>query len=106
MASNLTVFYKTPTQDSDLNNVQNVLVRTLNPVFSMPLMGGNLLTNQTLTTGSNSINTGLSRELTGWIIVRQRAAAAIYDTQDTNKTPTMTLQLTSSAPVVLDLYVF
>lgn len=106
MSSSLTAFYKTPTGNQALDGVQTILVRTLNPVFQMSLMGGNLLTSQTLTAGANSINHGLGRNLVGWIITRLRASATIYDTQDTNSTPSMTLALNSSAPVVVDIYVF
>lgn len=106
MSSSLTQFYITPTGDAALDNVQKNLVRILTPVTSMSLMGGNLLTNQGLGTGDNTINHGLGRTLVGWIIVRQRAAASIYDTQDTNPSPTKTLTLNSSAGVTVDIYCF
>lgn len=106
MSSSLTQFYITPTGDAPLDNVQKNLVRILTPVTSMSLMGGNLLTSQVLTAGANTINHGLGRTLVGWIITRQRAASTIYDTQDTNTTPKMTLNLNSSAAVTVDIYVF
>ena len=82
------------------------LVRTLNPVFNTPILGGNLLTNVSLTLGANTINHGLGRVLNGWIPVRQRAQSELWDSQDANKTPALTLALNTSAAVVVDLYVF
>lgn len=99
-------FFKLITQDKDLNSVQDNLVRSLNPVFNTPILFGNLLTEIPLLTGLNTINHKLGRTLTGWIIVRKRASADIYDNQDTNASPASTLLLTSSAPVLVDIYVF
>jgi len=107
MAGNtLPKFPVTNTQDADLSKVQRDLVRTLNPVFSTPILGGNLLTNQSLVTGLNTINHGLGRNLNGWIPVRIRAAATFFDSQESNKTPQLTLDLNSSANCVADIYVF
>lgn len=94
------------TSDSDLATVQRNLVRVLQPIFNTPILGGNLLTNQTLVTGLNSINHGLGRNLNGWIPVRIRSSATFFDSQDTNKTPQLTLALNSSADVIADIYVF
>jgi hypothetical protein len=107
MAGNvLPKFQVINTDTPDLSTVQQNLVRTLNPIFNTQTLGGNLLSSISLIMGSNAINHKLGRTLTGWQIVRQRAAASIYDTQDTNSSPTLTLTLNSSAPVVVDLYVF
>ena len=72
----------------------------------MSLMGGNLLTNQGLVDGDNTINHKLGRNLVGWIITRQRSAGTIYDTQDTNPTPSMTLTLNCTGSPIVDIYVF
>jgi hypothetical protein len=107
MAGNTLVkFQVIQSTDQDLMTVQQNLTRTLNPIFSTQTLGGNILSNITLTIGSNTINHKLGRNLSGWQIIRQRAAASIFDTQDNNKTPDLTLTLTSSAPVSVDLYVF
>lgn len=107
MAGNTLVkFQIIQSADQDLMTVQQNLTRTLNPIFNTNTLGGNILSNITLISGSNIINHKLGRTLSGWQIIRQRAAASIFDTQDTNKTPALTLTLTSSAPVVVDLYVF
>lgn len=78
----------------------------LDAIISNPLNNASLLRNISLTTGNNVVNHKLGQKLQGWYIVRQRAAASIYDTQDTNQMPQLTLQLVASAPVVVDLAVF
>lgn len=99
-------FQQVKTDIQDLQTVQTNLVRTLNPVFDTQTLGGNILKNIALTTGSNTISHKLGRNLVGWQIVRQRAASTIYDTQDSNSTPQLTLLLNSSAAVVVDIYCF
>lgn len=107
MAGNtLPIFNVLNTDTPDLTQVQQNLVRTLQPVFSTPILGGNLLTGQALTSGTNTINHGLGRKLNGWLIVRQRAQASIWDSQDSNKSPNLTLVLFVDNPVNCDIYVF
>lgn len=92
--------------DKDLQLLQNKWAGILNPVIANPLNNASVLKNVQLTTGSNVINTLLSRPLQGWFIVRQRGPAAIYDTQDTNQTPKLTLTLVSDASVSVDIAVY
>lgn len=108
MATNsaLVKFQLINTSDSDLNLVQQNLVRTLNPIYNTQTLGGTILQNIPLKAGANSINHKLGRNLVGWQLTRIRAASTIFDTQDTNKTPDLTLNLNSSADVIVDLYVF
>lgn len=86
--------------------MQTAWASKLNPVLANPATSGLLLKNVKLSSGANTINHLLGRPLQGWCIVRQRAAAAIYDSQDANLQPTLTLALQASAPVTVDLYVF
>lgn len=86
--------------------MQNAWATQLNPLLANPLAQGQLLKSVSLVSGSNSINHKLGRKLQGWIIVRLRASATVYDTQDANQSPAVTLQLTASAPVTVDLWVF
>lgn len=95
-----------PVTARTVNQLQQNIINAVNPVITNPLTQGTILTGQQLSPGSNTINTGINRTLQGWIIVRQRAAATIFDTQDSNPTPTKTLRLNSSAAVSVDIYVF
>jgi hypothetical protein len=89
-----------------VNQLQDNIANFIEPLGNNVLLSGIILKNVALAVGSNTIQHGLGRLLLGWFIVRQRASASIYDTQDTNPSPTTTLRLTSSAVVVVNIYVF
>jgi len=78
----------------------------LNPVISNELNQCSILKSVNLSIGNNIINHLLGKKLSGWFIVRQRALAEIFDTQDLNPTPNLTLTLTSNAIVTVDIAVF
>lgn len=94
------------TVDKSLSLLQTQWASQIDPVLLQPLNSGLILPNVSLVTGSNTINHRLGRDLQGWFVVRQRSAASIYDTQDSNQLPAKTLLLTASAGVVVDLFVF
>ena len=85
--------------------MQNRWASILNPVIQNPSLQSSILKSVALTAGANTINHLLGRKLVGWRIIRQRAAATIYDTQDTNVHPDLTLTLVASAPVTVDIEV-
>lgn len=94
-------------QKLQLDQMQSQWAAAINPVLVNPLNNANILKNQSLVSGPNVINHRLGASLQGWSIVRMRGvAASIYDTQDTNQTPQLTLNLNSSTAVVVDLMVF
>jgi hypothetical protein len=78
----------------------------LEPIIAAPSNNSSILKSVSLATGSNTISHGLGRQLQGWSIVRLRGSATIYDTQDSNPTPALTLVLVASAPVSVDIEVF
>lgn len=80
----------------------------LNPLLSQKLTQGNYLTGITIdpSTGPNSINHGLGRPLIGWILTRLRAQATVWDLQDANIHPELTLTLNATATVTVDIYVY
>jgi hypothetical protein len=98
--------------DPVFNRYQTQLQGTLAPVTNNPaavaqqvMVNGSL--NVTLTAGApNTIPVGLSAPLQGWIITRIKSQATIWDSQDTNSTPSQTLILNTSANTVVQLMVF
>jgi hypothetical protein len=98
--------FKVQTTDRVVNQLQDNIANFIEPIGDNVLLPGIILKNVALAVGSNTIQHGLGRLLLGWFIVRQRASASIYDTQDTNTSQTTTLKLTSSAVVTVDIYVF
>lgn len=106
---------KFKTDDRSFALLQTQWAQSINPVLSLPMVNQNTLRNNpsqvgnsgvTLAIGSNTINHLLGRALQGWFIVRQRSAANIYDDQDNNTTPALTLVLVSDAIVSVDIVVF
>lgn len=89
-----------------INTVQDNVHAAVQPVLKNPLTYGTTLKSVSLVTGSNQINHTLGEKLNGWIITRKRAVADIFDTQDSNAMPDKTLLLTSSANVVVDIFVY
>ncbi len=92
--------------DRNFQLMQNAWAAELNPLLRNPANKSIILENVQLQAGSNTINTLLGRKLQGWSIVRQRGPAQIYDNQDNNQTPELTLILISSAAVSVNIEVF
>ena len=79
---------------------------TLNPIIQNPANAGVILKSIALKAGLNVINHKLGANLQGWSLVRQRAQASVWDTQDSNPNTQLTLYLNSSADVTVDVEVF
>lgn len=86
--------------------MQNAWASALQPIMQSPANYSLVLKGIALINGTTTINHLLGRKLQGWKVVRQRAAASIYDTQDSNQMPDKTLTLVSNAAVTVDLEVF
>jgi hypothetical protein len=90
----------------ELSLLQTRWAAIIDPFLSRISNSANILDDVPLKTGNNVINHKLGRKLKGWRIIRQDAAASIYDAQATNQSPDLTLVLISSAPCLLSLEVF
>lgn len=88
--------------------MQNQWGAILNPFLNNPANQSLILKNVALLSASNPnvVNHLLGRKLQGWKLIRVRAQATIWDTQDTNQSPQLTLNLKTSADVTVDLEVF
>lgn len=96
---------------SSWSSTLNPLITKLSDVvnddlFNPSLLSANLLTAVALKTGDNRVQHKLGKKLTGWIIIRKRANANIYDKQDSEPRKEVFLALNTSADVTVDLYVF
>lgn len=94
------------TQNKDLTLMQNSWSSQLNPLLINPSLQSIILKKVSLSIGANIINHLLGRTLQGYRIVRQRLPASIFDAQDQNSMPNLTLVLISDAAVVCDIEVF
>lgn len=86
--------------------MQTQWASAIQPVLDNPINSASVLKSVSLASGANVINHRLGAPLQGWVVSRIRASATVYDTQDTNQTPQLTLNLVASAAVVVDLMVW
>lgn len=89
--------------DRDFQLMQSKWASILNPLLARPLSSNNILKNIELIAGVNVINHLLGRNMQGYIICDQNAAASIYRSQPFND---LTLTLTSDASCQINLVVF
>ena len=91
-----------------INTLQSNIQNSINPMVSKIQNDSTILTSISLIAGKNNIiNHTLNRILNGWQIVRMRSVAAeIFDTQDNNPSPNLTLWLTPNVNVIVDILVF
>lgn len=89
-----------------INSLQNNIESSIQSLIEKSQNDSQVLTNIRLEAGNNVINHKLNKKLSGWKVVRKRSAANIYDDQDNNNSPQLTLILVSDAAVTIDLEVF
>lgn len=90
-----------------INQLQGNIQSSFGPLVGNIQNDSQILENITLTTGINNVvNHKLGRNLKGWKLTRIRSQANVYDTQDNNPSPNLTLWLTTNATVVVDIEVF
>lgn len=100
-------FKKVANATEDTAKLQERLDEFFVPIAKCPLIDGVLLTNISVPTGSTiQVSHKLGRELIGWLVVRNRSQATVWDSQDANVFKQKTLALNSSANTVVDLWVF
>lgn len=90
-----------------INSLQAAIEDSLAPMIAKIQNDSNIISNVSLKTGQiNIVNHRLDRKLLGWEIVRLRSEADIWDSQDQNASPNLTLLLNCSADCVVDILVF
>lgn len=94
------------TEIQELKLLQSSWASVIDPFTANPSLKSIILKKVNLIIGTNTVNHLLGRKLQGYRIVRQRGPAAIYDNQDNNQSPALTLLLVSDTVVTVDLEVF
>lgn len=93
---------KVRTENRQLAALQDAVEQSLG---SLPKESIVLRSQSLVSASTNKIGHGLGRKLSGWKVVRRRADSRVWDDQDNNPTPELTLWLKCSADVVVDLEV-
>jgi hypothetical protein len=94
-------------QMQNLSQLSTKWAAIINPILSNPASNPTILSNVVLKSGANSIPHKLGQNLQGWYITRMEGNfAQIYDTQTTNTTPNLTLNLNASTGVTVNIAVF
>lgn len=91
-------------KNSVFMSMQTRWAALIEPFLSKPVINGVMLSDLNLVSGDNVINHRLQRNLQGYLVIAQNAAAQFY--QKTSTMPELTLVLNSSATVKVSLYVF
>jgi hypothetical protein len=100
-------FKKLDIDDQVLSRVQDNVEAAIGQLSSTEIIQGRVLTNVKLLASTNNIvNHKLNRNLLGWTIIRQRSQAQIWDSQDSNPNPSLTLLLNTNLDVLVDIWVF
>lgn len=96
---------KFQSNDQALQQLQSRWSSILDPIIDLPINSAVILRNVVLSS-SAVISHTLGRRLQGWVVIRQRGDATIYDRQDVNPNPDKTLLLTASSGISVDLLCF
>ncbi len=103
----LTNLKKIGLKDPESQKLQQNVENAIEPIIRKEIIDGVLLTKVCLDPGiSNEVKHGLGRAPLGWMIVRKRADARIWDVQDFNNNPSKTLSITCSHAVTVDIWIF
>lgn len=90
-----------------LERFQQNVDEALRPLIQANILDGRLLRSVSLITGqANLVEHKLGRAPQGWLVIRSRAQATVWDLQDSNELPSKTLDLRCSANVTVDLWIF
>lgn len=99
------ILKKVNTPDPNLNQVQENVDRVLGNINENPILNGKIIDNIALTQDEPfELNHGLERKIKGYMIIKKSGEADVYDRL--SNLPTKTHILTSSANVVISVYIF
>lgn len=106
-SGSLTNLKKVGLKDPESQKLQQNVENAIEPIIRKEIIDGVLIKDVCLRAGiSNEVKHALGRIPQGWIVVRKRADARIWDIQDHNRNPSKTLALTCSHDVKIDLWIF
>jgi hypothetical protein len=93
-------------EDQSMNLIQDRIIDAVTPILGKEILDSEILHGVVLSSGANTVDHKLGRDLVGWVVTRINAAITIFDTQATNPLPHKNLKLTTSGAAIVDLLVF
>ena len=87
----------------ELQDNAEPIMRHIEKAFSL---NGVLRKKETILTAPTNITHGLGRAPIGFVVIRRRGNASVWDLQDDNTNVTKTLTLIASADVEVDVWIF
>lgn len=94
-------FRRTFPTEVSARNIEQSVANTLDPIVAIPWMSGVLLEGVSLTSGANTIEHKLGREIRGWFVVRIQAATATYPVETASDSANLSLTIGANATVSL-----
>jgi hypothetical protein len=92
--------------DRVLNMIQDNVTAVLDPLAAVPIVNGNLVT-ATLKAGDNAVPHLLGRAWRGWLVIDyDDATGAATLKRDGDPSPTKVIQLYTTVPFTVKLWVF
>lgn len=94
-------------KDKETQKLQQNIENAIEPIISKEIIDGVLCKDICLKPNiATEVEHSLGRKPLGWIVVRKRADARIWDVQDFNNNPSRSLSLATSHEVKVDLWIF
>lgn len=94
------------TQNSDINQLQQNIGQSVNPLIGNPVTSGNLVKGISLNVGNNLINHGLGYAITGYFIASSTGISVFADNIQNNPSPAQSFTLYSSVATTANIYCF
>jgi hypothetical protein len=100
-------FQKIFTDDPLQQRLQDSIANSFNAFETLPQLDSVLVENITLFAGGdNQVNHNLKRKLIGWQIIRQNAAAIVYESDTTNTQPSSVIILKTTIDCTVSFIFF
>ncbi len=93
-------------QDTSQNRFNQTVKQNFDLLQKIPFLDGNFLTAVSLSSGTNVINHGLQRAYISYLLGKTSSPATVYDSTPASMDKSLQLQLTVSADVTIDIWVF
>ena len=92
--------------NQEITRLQTHIKTVLNPLLELPISDGVMIENLDIGTGDTVVNHKLGRNCEGFLVVRLKSNATIYESSTVNATPENTIILKASGAATANIYFF